>query len=76
MDGQRCRGQSLRISRTREEADLQRLSEGCSPEESLRKSLQFLLEHQPNISILSSFDLSLIRRYFPEYQEEIRSLFG
>ncbi len=55
------------------QADLQRLSEGRSPEELLRKSFQFLLEREPNTSILSSFDLPLIGRYFPEYEQEIRS---
>lgn len=34
-------------------------------------SFAFLLEREPKESILSRFDLSVIRRYFPEYPVEI-----
>jgi hypothetical protein len=54
------------------EADLKRLAEGCSPEELLEESFRFLLEREPNTSILNSFDLPVISRYFPEYEQEIR----
>jgi hypothetical protein len=54
-------------------ADLARLSEGRPAEELLRESFRFLLEREPNTSILSSFDLPLIGRYFPEYEQEIRA---
>lgn len=37
-----------------------------------RESFRFLLEREPNTSILSSFDLPVIGRYFPEYEREIR----
>jgi tRNA U38,U39,U40 pseudouridine synthase TruA len=53
--------------------DLKRLAEGRSPEELLQESFQFLLERESNASILPSFDLPLIGRYFPEYEEEIRT---
>jgi hypothetical protein len=36
------------------------------------KSFEFLLEREPNTSILRSFDLSVISQYFPEYENEIR----
>ena len=52
-------------------ADIERLSEGRSPEELLQESFRFLLERESNTSILSSFDLPLIGRYFPEYEREI-----
>ena len=55
-------------------ADLDRLSEGRSAEELLQESFRFLLERESNSSILSSFDLPLIGRYFPEYEREIRTL--
>ncbi len=55
------------------EADLARFSEGHAPEELLRASFQFLLEREPNTSILTSFDLPLIGRYFPEYGQDIRT---
>ena len=54
-------------------ADLARFSEGRGPEELLRASFQFLLEREPNTSILTSFDLPLIGRYFPEYEQDIHA---
>ena len=44
----------------------------AEPEELIRKSFQFLLEREPKESILSRFDLSVISRYFPEYDREIK----
>jgi hypothetical protein len=41
-------------------------------QELIRKSFQFLLEREPKSSILSRFDLSVISRYFPEYEREIK----
>ena len=38
----------------------------------LRKSFEFLLEREPKESILKRFDLSVISRYFPEYEREIK----
>jgi len=43
------------------------------PEELLRRSFEFLLEREPKESILSRFDLSVISRYFPEYEREIKT---
>ncbi len=37
----------------------------------VKKSFEFLLEREPNTSILSNFDLSVIARYFPEYERII-----
>ena len=54
-------------------ADLDRLSEGRSAQELLEESFRFLLERESNTSILSSFDLPVIDRYFPEYEQEIRT---
>jgi hypothetical protein len=39
----------------------------------VEKSFEFLLEREPNTSILRSFDLSAIARYFPEYERIIAS---
>lgn len=44
-----------------------------STEDLLRRSFEFLLEREPNTSILRSFDLPLIGRYFPEYERTIRA---
>ena len=41
--------------------------------ELVRRSFEFLLEREPKESILSSFALPVIGRYFPEYEREIRS---
>ena len=46
------------------------------PEELVRRSFEFLLEREPKESILTRFDLSVISRYFQEYEREInRRLF-
>lgn len=37
----------------------------------VEKSFEFLLEREPNTSILSKFDLPVINRYFPEYEKTI-----
>ena len=38
----------------------------------LEYSFQFLLEREPNTSILSFFELNMISKYFPEYESEIK----
>jgi hypothetical protein len=43
----------------------------ASTEDLLRRSFEFLLEREPKESILRSFDLPLIGRYFPEYERTI-----
>lgn len=49
--------------------DYERLTGGsCSEEELLERSFHFLLEREPNTSILSQFDLMVIQQYFPEYE--------
>lgn len=51
----------------------QKLTGGNVPSETLvEKSFEFLLEREPNTSILSSFDLTVINRYFPEYERTIQ----
>ena len=35
-------------------------------------SFKFLLEREPNTSILSSFELSVISTYFPEYRKTVK----
>jgi hypothetical protein len=37
----------------------------------VRESFVFLLEREPKESIMRSFELSVIERYFPEYPDEI-----
>jgi hypothetical protein len=46
--------------------------EAGDAEELIRRSFEFLLEREPKESILSRFDLSVIGRYFPDYESEIK----
>ena len=48
----------------------------ASIERLLQASFEFLLEREPKESILRRFDLEVIARYFPEYDEEMRRLLG
>ena len=52
--------------------DLDRLgSSYASSEEFLRACFEFLLDREPKESILSSFDVSVIGGYFPEFERVI-----
>ena len=54
-------------------ADLGRLDRDArDPHALVDRSFRFLLEREPATSILSSFDLMAIGRYFPEFEAEIR----
>jgi len=46
-----------------------------SQETLIEKSFEFLLEREPNTSILRSFELPVIGRYFPEYEGKIKFAF-
>ena len=51
----------------------EKLTNGYVPVEVLiEKSFLLLLERESNTSILSSFDLPIIGRYFPEYESIIK----
>ena len=41
-------------------------------EQLLDFSFDFLLDREPNTSILSSFDINSISRYFSDYRDEVR----
>jgi hypothetical protein len=57
---------------TLKHADYERLATGkATPEALVTESFRFLLEREPKESILRSFDLTVIGRYFPEYEREI-----
>ena len=50
----------------------QKLTGGhVSIETLVERSFEFLLEQESNSSILRSFDLPIIQRYFPEYERTI-----
>jgi hypothetical protein len=53
-------------------ADLARFAPGATdPTDLVRRSFEFLLRRESNESILRSFDLPVIGRFFPEYEREI-----
>ncbi len=51
--------------------DVARLGAGASVEDVVEASFRFLLDREPKESILSRFDLSIISRYFSEYEARI-----
>jgi hypothetical protein len=53
---------------------LQKVTGGrASAETLIEKSFEFLLERESNTSILRAFDLTVIQRYFSEYERTIAS---
>lgn len=52
--------------------DLEHFAAGRPIQELLEESFRFLLEREPNTSILGSFNLPVIGHYFPEYEREIQ----
>jgi hypothetical protein len=54
----------VRVSRK----DFDRWRRGRTAEDLVRDSFGFLLERESKASILREFDLSVIKRYFPEYE--------
>jgi hypothetical protein len=65
-------GSESRHSVTFSRAEFQRLaSSGETPDSVVRRSFEFLLAREPKESVLKSFALTDIGRYFPEYEREI-----
>jgi hypothetical protein len=57
--------------------DYERLAKGnAEPQELVRRSFEFLLENEPKESILARFDLSVIGRYFAQFEREIKRRLG
>ena len=56
--------------------DIDRWGQGApgreAVEDLVRRSFEFLLEREPATSILRTFDLSVIQRYFPEYDSRFK----
>jgi hypothetical protein len=51
-----------RLASARGQADVERL---------VHETMAFLLEREPRSSILPTFDLTVVSRYFPEYEAEM-----
>jgi len=47
----------------------------ASKKELLKFSFAFLLEREPNSSILPEFEITLIAHYFPEYKRAVKEKF-
>ncbi len=45
-----------------------------APEVLVRRSFEFLLQREPNTSILGRFELPVIGHYFPGYEQAIRKM--
>ncbi|MFP4004534.1 MAG: hypothetical protein ACLFV8_12215 [Alphaproteobacteria bacterium] len=53
-------------------ADYERFASGpCTPERCIEAAFRFLLDREPKEAILPSFDVSVISRYFPEFEAEL-----
>lgn len=66
-------GSESRHSVTLSEHDFGRLGTGyASPEEFVHACFGFLLARETKEQILSSFDISVIPRYFPDFEIQIR----
>ena len=66
---------SSRHTVTMDDATFGRLAgtSGATPEELVHAVFTFLLEREPKESILSRFDVTIVSRYFPEFEREIGS---
>ena len=58
------------VTLSREDSDAQG-DRYASPEEFVRRCVEFLLEREPKESILRSFDVGEIGRYFPGWEDEL-----
>ncbi len=68
-DGASVTEHAVRVST----GDLSRLEPGAAdPTDLVRRSFGFLLEREPKESILRSFELPVIGRYFADYERTIR----
>jgi hypothetical protein len=44
---------------------------GAEPARCVEAVIRFLLDREPKESILSAFDTNVVRRYFPEFDDEL-----
>jgi hypothetical protein len=58
---------------TLDPAVLARVGNGASAAKFVEAVFAFLLEREPKESIMSRFDVSVVSRYFPEFESEIGS---
>jgi hypothetical protein len=56
---------------TMDKATHERLGGGHDPERVIAAAFAFLLDREPKESILPRFDVTVISRYFPEFETEL-----
>jgi hypothetical protein len=57
---------------TMQRATYEKLAAGrVDPEDCVRAAFEFLLDHEPKESILSSFDITVIGNYFPDFEQQL-----
>jgi hypothetical protein len=66
-------GTTTRHTVTATPQDVARYAPDTTPERLIEASFEFLLEREPATSILTSFALPVIERYFPDYPKVIRA---
>ena len=58
---------------TEDATDLAAAADQSDVERLVYETIAFLLEREPKESILRTFDITVVSRYFPEFDAEIRS---
>lgn len=53
------------------QADYERLGDGATAEAFVVAAFRFLLDREPKEAILARFDVSVIARYFPEFEKRL-----
>lgn len=65
-------GSRTRHTVTMRHATYEHLSGGrVDPGACVRGAFEFLLDHEPKESILSSFDITVIAKYFPDFERQL-----
>jgi hypothetical protein len=68
-------GSSTRHRVTMSKSDYQRLAHGHAADLCVRAAFLFLLDRGPKESILRAFDVSMIGRYFPDFEQRLPDYF-
>lgn len=71
-DGRGATSHDVTVS-AEDATDLAAAADPADVERLVYETVAFLLEREPKESILRVFDLSVVGRYFPDYEHEIRS---
>jgi hypothetical protein len=70
-------GNETRHRVTMSKADHGRLAKGsCPPQHCVEAAFRFLLDREPKEAILSHFDISVISRYFPDFETKLTRYIG